>query len=550
MAINGKLTFATDSKGNYYWRVKQLRPDVAIVFKRLFTQIRKGEDEHILSDSDEVRADLEWFCQRYPLETKQKPRLARGAQRIAKREKARAVMLSEKWTPPPLAGFKEPYAPYLYQAQAAALCLDNGALLLGDDVGLGKTISTFALAVGGAPLPMAIVVEPHLVRQWTRQITKFTHLRAHAVKQSTPYRLPVSDVVVFSYNMLAGWVDVFSRGLFKSVAYDEIQQLRKGTEAAKGRAAAVLSGRAEVKLGLSATPIFNYGDEIFTVMSYLHDGLLGSREEFMREWCGWKGAVQDPDALGSYLERSGYMLRRREDDAIVDQSLPPAHTLEYLIDADDTAIKDEEELLKRIADTVLTGSFTERGQAARQLDVRMRHLTGVSKAKSVALYVKMLLREKQKVLLAGWHRDVYEIWGKSLSDYNPVMYTGSESKAGKDRSVQSFVNSDSRVMMISLRSGSGLDGLQQACSDVVFGELDWSPQVHYQMRGRLRRPGQLLPVTGHYLHTNMGSDPLVMQTLGVKSDQARGIMDPGSMPEARLADDSRIKKLAQAVLDR
>jgi len=27
-------------------------------------------------------------------------------------------------------------------------------------------------------------------------------------------------------------------------------------------------------------------------------------------------------------------------------------------------------------------------------------------------------------------------------------------------------------------------------------------------------------------------------------------MDPGSMPEARLADDSRIKKLAQAVLDR
>lgn len=103
-------------------------------------------------------------------------------------------------------------------------------------------------------------------------------------------------------------------------------------------------------------------------------------------------------------------------------------------------------------------------------------------------------------------------------------------------------------MMLSLRSGAGLDGLQHYCRDVVFGELDWSPQVHYQVIGRLRRPGQLDQVTAHYLHTDDGSDPVLLETLGVKSDQSRGINDPGVAPAVKFTDDSRIKRLAQHVL--
>jgi hypothetical protein len=82
----------------------------------------------------------------------------------------------------------------------------------------------------------------------------------------------------------------------------------------------------------------------------------------------------------------------------------------------------------------------------------------------------------------------------------------------------------------------------------VFGELDWSPQVHYQVIGRLRRPGQPDQVTAHYLHTNEGSDPVLLETLGIKSDQSRGINDPGVVQAAKVSDDSRIKRLAQHVL--
>lgn len=95
----------------------------------------------------------------------------------------------------------------------------------------------------------------------------------------------------------------------------------------------------------------------------------------------------------------------------------------------------------------------------------------------------------------------------------------------------------------------GSEGLQHFCNEAVFGEFDWSPQVHYQFLGRLRRPGQLKQVNGHYLHTNFGSDPVLMEMLGVKADQSRGINDPGQAMPERQADDSRIKRLAQFVLE-
>src|SRR3546814_6921923 len=80
------------------------------------------------------------------------------------------VILSLDWSPIDIPNvFREPHEPYLYQEQAAVLTVRQKALLLCDDVGLGKTISTFATAARGAPLPMAVIVDPNLMKQWERK---------------------------------------------------------------------------------------------------------------------------------------------------------------------------------------------------------------------------------------------------------------------------------------------------------------------------------------------------------------------------------------------
>lgn len=532
-----------------HWVIDNLAPHVAIAFKRLFPRVVTSSTVLKLSDSDDVRADLLWFMQRYPFETTHTVDLVAGDARVKARMAERDAILLPSWEPEPIRGFQQGKAPYLYQSQAAKICLDVKGLLLGDEVGLGKTVTAATVLCTGAPLPAAVVVQSHLQIQWMQKLEEFTTLRCHAVFQGKPYQLPKADVYIFKYSQLAGWMDYLKHGYIKTVIYDEIQELRNGDDAAKGRGAALLSGRAEIRLGLTATPIFNYGDEIHTIMGFIQPDLLGDREEFAREWLKSGKEVGNPDALGTFLADSGHFLRRTEDDPAVDRSMPPPNVLKIPVAWDQKAAADEAGLIRQLAMSVMGGSFMERGQASRELDSKMRHMTGVAKARSVAAYVRMLLQDTERVILAGWHRDVYDHWLRMLSDFRPLMFSGSETATQKNENKMRFLNGQSRILIMSLRSGAGLDGLQHVCRDAVIGELDWSPQVHHQFIGRLRRPGQKSVVNAHYLHTDDGSDPVLIEMLGIKSDQSRGILDPGQAPKQQTVDDSRIKRLAKYVLD-
>ncbi|WP_026046832.1 hypothetical protein [Sphingomonas sp. PAMC 26621] len=55
-------------------------------------------------------------------------------------------------------------------------------------------------------------------------------------------------------------------------------------------------------------------------------------------------------------------------------------------------------------------------------------------------------------------------------------------------------------------------------------------------------------VTADYLHTNEGSDPVLLETLGIKSDQSRGINDPGVAQAAKVSNDSSITRPAHLAI--
>src|SRR5262249_53585753 len=159
---------------------------------------------------------------------------------------------------------------------------------------------------------------------------------------------------------------------------------------------------------------------------------------------------------------------------------------------------------EQLALRATTGDFHARGEATRELDLRVRHATGLAKAKNVAAMARIIVEGGSPIVLVGWHRDVYDVWLKELGDLEPAMYTGSEGTAAKNSSAERFLNGETDVLIMSLRSGAGLDGLQHRCSTMVFGELDWSPGVHHQCIGRLDREGQAEPVTAIFLVVEEG----------------------------------------------
>jgi hypothetical protein len=197
------------------------------------------------------------------------------------------------------------------------------------------------------------------------------------------------------------------------------------------------------------------------VISCIAPNSLGTRAEFEREWCaGHRGeVVSDPKALGQHLRAEGIMLRRTRAD--VGRELPPIQSIPYTVEADPEALDAISDRMAELARIILTQGGLAKGEklrASEEISWRLRQATGIAKAPYVAAFVRLLVQSGERVVLYGWHREVYSIWLERLRDLNPVLYTGSESAAQKEASKAAFVSGESKVLIISLRAGAGWTG--------------------------------------------------------------------------------------------
>ena len=563
------------------WIIKA-EPDVVIRLKRIFPRLNPNARGYlVIKDTPEVARDLEWLNFRWPLDME--PDIAELLADRAERDRQ-----NEKKIDAILGGYVERdgeltpmLTPFDYQWAPAEIVATTGGLLLGDDLGAGKTLEGLLVLRKPNSLPALCVVPVHLVRQWRDDIAEiYPTLRTHVIRKTAVYdpsktremRGHYPDVLICTYGKLHGWAEhLASEGKVKTVLFDEVQDVRRnGTR--KYEAAERISHACRMKMGMTATPVYNYGAEAHNIINVLAPDVLGNRAEFIREWGtgkdqGDKTPVLDPAALGRYLRERGVFLRRTRAD--IKMHLPKMLRIPHLVDADKAILDDLMEGSVDLAELILDrGDRPQQDvwRASADLDWRVRRATGLAKAPYVVAFVKMLLESQQKVVVWAWHRDVYAVLLEGLRPFEPVLYTGSESAAQKYKMASRFIGGDrlkdlcrkngfrvpeSRVMLMSVRSGTGLNGLQKVCSTGVFAELDWAPGYHDQCIGRLDRIGQTEPVNAYFLHTDDGSDPVVMEALQIKRMQAEPIRDP-DLPVFEQADSDadRIKRLAADILER
>lgn len=535
-------------------------PHVLARLKRCFAQLHGYQQEKIfLSDTPDVARDLVWFMGRYPLDMEKADREHLDAQvkRYDEREELVSTLLLGKLEPRNFA-LAEPARDY--QTTAAEFFLRQRALLLADDMGVGKTITAICCLTPAETRPALVVAPKALGRQWVRQLKRFApELRVHRLTKGTPAGYEIAkdglmpDVIVSTYMKLPGWKGTLA-GVAKTVIFDECQELRHGDKSQKGTAALSLANAATYKLGLSGTPIYNLGAEFFWIFEYLFPGALGTREEFLTEWCGTpdrrdRSKLNDPKAFGDYLRRSGMMLRRTRAD--VKRELPGLTIIPHTIDSDPAPLKDVESAAMALARIIIEGSGKKSEQflASGELSAMVRKATGVAKAPYVAEFVNLLLESEEKIVLFGWHHDVYGIWRERLKHHKVGMFTGEETEVQKEKSFNDFVTGDSRVLIISVRAAAGLDGLQRVCRTGVIGEPDYSPGVHEQCYTRLYRDEQPDPVTIYFPLAEDGSDPIIADILQIKKAQIEGVRSSThDVMETLETDGNRIRKLAEFYL--
>ena len=519
-------TLSYNRKSNC-WMIRG-EPCVTELAKRLFPGCDgRGRGVARFTAHKRVIGDLNWLMLRYPLEIKEADRtrwenaLQEAREYAVKRERALAALQSAEPAEGEFNGeLRE------FQKMGLAYLLNNRRCLLADEMGLGKTVQALSFIATANTYPAIIVVPPHLVRNWVSECERFLKsdgsLRVHVIRGLSPYELPEADVYIIHYLLLRGWKKELEKYEFSSVIFDEIQELRHaGTE--KYSAASLLAGASENVIGLSGTPIYNLGSEIWNVINIIDFHCLGDWESFSREWCCGYGSrmIAKPELLGEHLKREGLMLRRNKAEVL--SELPPKRRLVQYIDFDDKVYAD---LMRPLSVKFLCLKNTESASQKALIEDEIcqinRQATGVSKAPYVAAFVSALLENGEKVLLMAHHHAVMDIYKKELKSFHPAFITGRETDAQKQKSVDDFMNGKTDLCVISLRSASGLNLQRASC--VVFGELDWSPAVHSQAEDRAHRMGQQDSVLCYYLVSPAGSDSEMQDALGLKVSQFVGIM--------------------------
>ena len=195
--------------------------------------------------------------------------------------------LPETPPPPGLRATLRPYQQRGLDFLAHSAALGVGAVLA-DDMGLGKTVQALAWLAhlratdpGGGP--SLVVCPASVVHNWAREAERFTpELRVllltrgserHALRAA----IAEHDLVVTNYALLRQDVEAWRNIRLRALILDEAQNV-KNPDAAVTRA--VLALDARLRLALTGTPLENRPLDLWSIMTCVNPGYLGTRAEF------------------------------------------------------------------------------------------------------------------------------------------------------------------------------------------------------------------------------------------------------------------------------
>ena len=540
----GTLEFVLD-KYSKIWSWKITGDRAVNLITRLVSEAWYGENvnEVIIPDNTENVKQIKLILDRYPLEILSKSTWQR---KIIKTYDPKPVL-------PPIkhklkrAKAGEQFRGKLLNFQKEGLDFllkSSGNALLADEMGLGKTVQTLSyVATEKQTFPLLVIAPLVTLKNWEREIERFLKKKSRngrIIDSSSPSvtlirtgkskELPKSDIYVINYELLFKRnADLANVGI-RTVVCDEVHNLRSKTTQ-KYKSVKKLAALPTVlyRIGLSGTPIFNRGSEIWPIIDILKPGLLGSFKEFCEYFCyvndkGKAIVLENKRAsLRNELQKH-VMLRRKKSDVL--KELKDKVRFKQVI-ASDTEYYLEElnKIWKRLEaeQKVAETEFSKSASYHRAIQSE-RQIAGVAKLPHVINFVKDIMEIEESVVVFCHHKVIHKLLHESLQEFSPVSIIGGQSDKLRQEEIDKFQRGESKLMIAGIRAGNVGINLTRA-KYVLFAELDWSPAIHRQAEDRLHRIGQKNTVFAYYLIGNGTLDDHVADILVDKSYEIDSILD-------------------------
>ena len=387
--------------------------------------------------------------------------------------------------------------------------------LLCDDMGLGKTHQVMALLVKLRELekvrgPFLVVCPTTVLSHWVRKIAAHTRglktVVYHGGGRELGDALKKKPILLTTYGILRNDIDSLKEVPFAVAVFDEIQNLKNaGTQSHQ----AARQVTAEVKIGLTGTPIENRVDELKALLDLTVPGYLGSDETFAERYV--KPLETDPrGCAGERLTRliTPFTLRRLKKTVLLE--LP-----EKIEDLRFCELSEDQLALYRQA-IATQGKELRRALREKKKTIPYIHIfalltllkricdhpaVALKKAEGYKnygsgkwdLFQELLaegLESGQKIVVYSQFLDMLRIMERHLQETGTgfVTLTGASTRRGEI--IDRFYNDPQcRVFLGSLKAGgTGIDLV--AASVVIHYDRWWNAAREDQATDRVHRIGQ------------------------------------------------------------
>jgi len=540
----GTLEYVLD-KYSKTWSWKLTGHRAVSMISKLVPEAWYGEniDEVIIPDSTESVKQIKAMMDRYPLEI------------LSKSVWQRKVIKTYAPKPalPPIkhklnrAKAGEQFKGKLLNFQKEGLDFllkSSGNALLADEMGLGKTVQTLSyVATEKQTFPVLVVAPLVTLNNWEREISKFVKKKSRngrIIENESPsstiirtgklQELPKTDFYIINYELLYKRIPDLSKLNIRTLVCDEVHNLRsKTTQKYKAVKKLAATESISYRIGLSGTPIYNRGSEIWPIVDILKPGLLGSFKEFCEYFCyvndkGKAIVLENKRAsLRNELQKH-VMLRRKKSDVL--KELKDKVRYKEVIDADtDYYLEELDKIWTKLEDEQKGAETVFKKSAAYQRAIQSeRQVAGIAKVSHVVNFVKNIMEIEESVVVFCHHKVIHKLLHERLEEFSPVSIIGGQTDTFRQEQIDKFQRGESKLMIAGIRAGNVGINLTQA-KYVIFAELDWSPAIHRQAEDRLHRIGQKNTVFAYYLIGKGTLDDHVASILVDKSYEIDSIMD-------------------------
>jgi SNF2 family DNA or RNA helicase len=430
-----------------------------------------------------------------------------------------------------------------YQKVGALFLASNKRAILGDVMGLGKTVQSIA-ALSHLDNARAIVLCPASVKfQWVREVEKFSDFKAIAIDGDKQKRMGIYgqvanyDIVVINYELLYSDYDTVMElsPQFNVLIADEAQKLKnhdtvihkmvRGTKRASKGGKVYKGFHQEYMWFLTGTPIENSPMDLFNLMNILDSRVFTSVWHFRRRHVvfgkfnnivGWQNYEEITRKI------SPYILRRTIKDVSVE--LPEAIVSDTTVPMNDDQYNIYEVLrsdFRRCIEMLREGHPMDERMTNRMRTIMTTMMLVADSPEllyiSESKYAQKVIRKAQVTPnnkpspKVEWICDHIESLIENNKNAQAVVFTrsskfmnivrrelegrkitcttlsGDMNTKSRQESIDTFTSGEVSVF-ISTEAGSRGINLQCAAT-LINADIPWNPAVLEQRNGRIVRIG-------------------------------------------------------------